>query len=152
MPPHGGHQLQTSSPQIGQEVAVLLQVEVVEGAQGGQFRLFVAGDRRHLQPRGRSHLPDEIGAVCCLPDGARGNGFDPFDAVAGGDLAEPGQGLQCPLPGIRRDDSGLVQAVAETDGGLFVVENPERPVRFRLHDDAPDGIGADVDGGQSLFH
>jgi hypothetical protein len=72
-----------------------------------------------------------------------------LDFVAGDELQDVTYQLLLSAEIAGTDNRELVQAFTETHLGFFIIENPKSFLWIDFDDDAAEGVGADIDGGQT---
>ena len=148
-----GDDLHAAAADIDHGIARSFHVEVVQGAQGGQFRLFLAADDRDLQADCVGNGLDKGSPLAACRTALVATASTPITSVAVDDLLHPDKGFHGPLPGSPRYGAVLGDPFAQPHRRLFVVQHPELPELVHFHHDAADGVGADIDGRQPvLFH
>ena len=123
--------------------------DAVDRGQMDESRLFGAGDDPRSDPGLLGDRLEKLAAVLRLARRARRDRDDLVDPVRFGQPPEFRQHLERGVHGLRRERAAVQPARAQPDHFLFPVDDFEGQVGADLDHDHVDGIGADVDGGQS---
>jgi len=85
-----------------------------------------------------------------LRTGAGGHNFQGFHLEAIHQLAHAQQGLAGALGSHWCDGAAGRQPFAQADRPLFIVKDAKLPIFSCFHHNTADGVGADIDGGDSF--
>ena len=141
--------LETAPADVDDRGGAVAQREVLPDAAKGQLGLFVLGD--HLQTDARLALrgPQELLAVSGFAHGRGGDGPDLLHSHTFGERTHPIEGLDGASHGLLAQRAGPIEAFSEACLRAFLVEHAVRRRAVHLRHHEANGVGADVDGGES---